>query len=150
MRVSKTKLLWLPLLAVAIILSACAKPLYADGTYTHQSTEDSDGNYGVDVLTLKDQKIMDVDYKSYNHDGTLKDENYGKNKDKVIANKEFYQKAQFALSKVKDYQESLKNTGDIDMVDKISGATIIYDQFTECVEAILDEAATKYEESLKK
>ena len=122
---------------------------YKDGTYEGKSSvyinedEDSDeGNgYGVVTITIKDGKITDCVYKTYEEDGTLKDEEYGK-EDGEIANRDFYNKAQKALKACDEYAaQLLEAEGDIDSVDAISGATINYDHFKEGLKEALQQAA---------
>lgn len=143
-----THAIYLLLAASGLLLTGCEPPNYQDGTYEAQSSPDEDGNYGRVKLTLKANRFVEVDYRSYNKDGTEKDENYGRDRESSL-NKGYYQKAQFAIKQVPVYAKMLLNVQDIDDVDTISGATIIHDQFEECVETILDEAEKKYEEALK-
>ncbi|MGN0902810.1 MAG: hypothetical protein ACI4M9_05945 [Succinivibrio sp.] len=127
------------LLTAVILLTGCTPPDYLDGDYQAQSSRDEDGNYGVVKLSIKDNRFISCSYESFNSDGTLKDENYGK-KHHGKVNKGYYRNAQFAISTVDVYARKLLEVQDIDDVDNISGATIIHDQFEECVEKILDEA----------
>lgn len=120
---------------------------YADGTYEGTSDvyinedEDSDdGNgYGVVTITIEDNKITACTYQTYEVDGNLKDEEYGK-EGGVIANKDYYSKAQKAVAACEKYAESLVESGSLDEVDGISGATVNYNEFKEAVEAALAQA----------
>lgn len=118
---------------------------YADGVYegTSQVYEgDSDGSaagYGVVKITISDGKITDCEYHTYEPDGKLKDEDYGK-KNGEVANKDFYNKAQRAVQACQKYAEQLAATGDIGSVDAISGATISYNEFKEAAEDALGKA----------
>lgn len=76
---------------------------------------------------------------TYELDGTLKDENYGKEGGNV-ANRDFYNKAQKAVSACSKYAEQLAEKGSLDGVDAISGATINYNEFREAVQTALKEA----------
>lgn len=129
-------------------LTGCEPPNYQDGSYEAQSSPDEDGNYGRVKVTLEANRFISVDYQSYNKDGTVKDENYGRDRESSL-NKGYYRKAQFAIKQVPVYAKMLLNVQDIDDVDTISGATIIHDQFEECIEIILDEAEQRYEETMK-
>ena len=131
-------------------LASCGEVSYKDGDYEGRSAdfineEESDeaGNgYGVVQLTIKDGKITACDYKTYELDGTLKDENYGKENGE-IKNKDFYQKAQRARSACDNYAKQLVSKGDIDEVDAVSGATVNYNEFKEAVAEALKKAEDK-------
>jgi major membrane immunogen (membrane-anchored lipoprotein) len=131
----------------AAMLSGCGSSNYADGTYTGQSSvyeSDDEGNgngYGVVTLTIKDNKIVECSYQTYEPDGTLKDENYGM-KDGSVANRDYYNKAQKAIAACDVYAQKLVDTNDVGQVDAVSGATINYDNFTEAVLDALQQAET--------
>jgi len=118
-----------------------------DGTYTAQSsvftnddgTEDGNG-YGVVTLTIKDGKIAECTYETYEVDGTLKDEDYGKQNGE-IANRDYYSKAQKAVAACSEYAKMLVANEGLDGLDAISGATVNYNEFTEAVNLALKEAA---------
>ena len=136
-------------LAGGLGLAACggsAAASYKDGTYTGQSAvwEDEDegnGNgYGVATITIKDGAIVACDFKTYEPDGTLKEgEEYGMVNGKV-GNQDYYNKAQKALAANEIYAQSLVEAGSVELVDQVSGATISYGEFTEAVQAALDQA----------
>ncbi len=128
-------------------LAACggsASASYADGTYTARSSErqpDEDGNgsgYGEVEITISDNKVTACTFKTYELDGTLKDENYGSD-----MTKENRMKAQKAVQAADKYAEMLASNGSLDGVDAITGATINYDEFTEAVAAALKQAEIK-------
>ncbi len=130
----------------AVALAACGGTAsYKDGSYTGQSAmyegedDGSGAGYGVVKLTIKDNKITECEYNTYELDGTLKDENYGK-KDGEVANQDFYNRAQRAVRAVPMYAEKLLETGDLSKVDGISGATISYNEFKEAVTDALNQA----------
>ncbi len=139
--------------ALAVVLTAgmltgCGgkSASYKDGTYEAQSSvyENDDGTddgngYGVVSLTIKDGKITDCTFTTYEKDGTLKDEEYGK-EDGRIANKDYYNKAQKANAACAEYASMLVQNGQLDGIDAISGATINYKEFKEAVEAALEQA----------
>ncbi|MBQ9058222.1 MAG: FMN-binding protein [Atopobiaceae bacterium] len=133
----------------AFVLTACAGSgprTYKDGTYTARSSvwedaEDGNGNgYGEVTITIEGGKISQVVFETYEPDGTLKDEDYGKTAGK-ITNQDFYNKAQRAVVASHGYAEQLSATGELDGVDTVSGATISYNEFQEAVQNALDQAA---------
>ena len=136
------------LLAGTCIFNACgnAQVSYKDGTYTAKSsvfesddgTDDGNG-YGEVSLTVTDGKISDCTFLTYEIDGTLKDEEYGK-EDGRVANKDYYNKAQKANAACAEYASMLVANGQLDGIDSISGATINYNEFVEAVTAALKEA----------
>ena len=142
----------LPLMGLTLItvllLSGCGS-IYADGTYTAQSSvyeglEDDEGDaggdgYGVVSITIRDNVIVDCTFTTYMTDGTEKDEDYGK-QDGEIANQDYYNKAQRAVRASQNYAEQLAAKGSLDQVDAISGATISYDEFKEAVRLALKQA----------
>ena len=132
----------------ALMLTGCGgkKVTYRDGDYEGKSSvyenEDGtdDGNgYGVVNITIKDGAISACSYHTYEVDGTLKDEEYGK-EDGRIANKDYYNKAQKANAACAEYADLLVQNGQLDGIDAISGATINYNEFVEAVENALKEA----------
>ena len=129
------------------VCAACGEKNYADGTYTAQSSEyindeedETAGNgYGVVSVTIKDNKITDCTFRTYELDGTLKGEEYGKENGEV-ANRDFYNKAQKAVAACDQYAAKLVETGSLKEVDAISGATVNYSEFKEAVKAALKQA----------
>ena len=137
--------------AGTVVLSGCGagNVSYRDGTYEGTSSvyegDEEDGSgagYGVVNLTIEGGKITAAEFKTYEPDGTLKDKEYGK-QDGEIANQDFYNKAQRAVQASAKYGEMLASAGNLADVDKISGATISFNEFTEAVNAALDQAAGK-------
>lgn len=135
---------------LAACLAACCLGLAAcggsdelqDGTYTGQSSvfegDAVDGaGYGVVELTIEDGAITACTFQTYEPDGTLKDENYGRS---LSDNPNKYQKAQTAVAACEEYAAALVEAGDIDDVDVISGATFNYEQFQEAVDDALSQA----------
>lgn len=127
------KLLIISVLALSLILSGCGG--LKDGTYEGKSSEDSRGAYGAVNLEIKDGKIAEAEFLQYNADGTVKDENYGKE-----SGDENYQKAQNALKNSAQYAAKLVETQNLDKVDAISGATSSWNQFKEAAKDALDKA----------
>ena len=133
-------------LAAVCAMTSCGSKTYKDGTYTARSAEyvsedgTEDGNgYGEVEITISGGKISDVKFLTYELDGTLKDENYGK-EDGEIKNKDFYNKAQRARAACENYAAQLKSKGSLDEVDGVSGATVNYNEFKEAVTAALKQA----------
>ena len=128
-------------------LPGCGEKSYADGTYTAQSSsyinDDEDetaGNgYGIVTLTIKDNVITECTFQTYELNGTLKDEDYGKENGE-IANRDFYNKAQKALAACEKYAQQLVETNSVKEVDAISGATVNYSEFQEAAKAALKQA----------
>ncbi len=118
---------------------------YKDGTYTGQSEVyegDEEGNgdgYGVATLTIEGGRIVACEFVTYETDGTLKDEEYGKAGGQ-IANKDYYNKAQKAVAACPVYAAQLVEAGSLDGVDGISGATYNYQEFKDAVRAALSSA----------
>ena len=138
--------------ACALALAGCGKSSkkndvsYKDGVYTAKSSEhinsgdETEGNgYGIVTITIENGEITDCQFKTYELDGTLKDENYGKENGE-IANKEFYNRAQKAMAACDEYANQLVMKGDLDSNDVISGATVNYDEFQEAAGEALAEA----------
>lgn len=119
---------------------------YKDGTYEGKSSiyeaddgSDNGNGYGVVTITIEGGKIAECTYQTYEVDGTLKGEDYGK-EDGRIANKDYYNKAQKANAACAEYANMLVSNGQLDGIDAISGATINYDEFVEAVNNALEEA----------
>lgn len=135
----------------AAFLTGCGsggqKAAYKDGTYTAKSsvftnddgTEDGNG-YGEVTLTIKDGKIAECTYQTVEENGSLKDEEYGKQNGEV-ANRDYYSKAQKAVAACDEYAKMLVANEGLDGLDAISGATINYNEFVEAVNLALKEAA---------
>jgi major membrane immunogen (membrane-anchored lipoprotein) len=131
-------------LALALLLLPGCKDdsralAYRDGSYTGKSGEDDNGAYGEATITIEGGKIADCDYVTWQKDGTIKDENYGKVNGE-ISNQTYYEKAQLAVKAMKHSAEKLVEVQKLKEVDSISGATISYNQFKEAVDDALDKA----------
>lgn len=135
-------------LTAAMLCTACGGSAnYADGTYTAQSgiyeslEEDEEGGegYGEVTITVKDNVITDCKFTTYMPDGTIKDEEYGKENGE-IANQDYYNKAQRAVKGSQNYADQLSAKGSLDQVDAVTGATISYNEFVEAVELALKQA----------
>ena len=145
MKKNRVLALLLVLALTVTVLAGCGgSDSYKDGTYTGKSTvfeeEDGEGDgYGEVTITIQDGVITACDFKTYEPDGTLKDEDYGKQNGE-IANQDYYNKAQKALAGANEYGKMLVETGDFHAIDSISGATISYNQFMEAVDDALYQA----------
>ena len=117
-----------------------------DGIYTGKSgiysgDEEGNGNgYGEVTITVKDNEITACEFKTYEENGTLKDDDYGKI-DGEIKNRDYYNKAQKAIKGSEEYAKAIVGKIDPEEVDSISGATFSYDQFTDAILDALDKAA---------
>ena len=125
----------LSIMLIAALLCACGgSKSYKNGTYTGQSQifkGDEEGNgdgYGVVTLTIKDNAITACEFQTYEPDGTLKDDEYGK-VDGEIKNEDYYHKAQQAIKGSAKYAEMLVTAGNPNTfendIDAISGATFL-------------------------
>lgn len=139
----------IPMLITGSLLTACSSKnvTYKDGTYTGQSSvyksddgEDQGNGYGVAEITIEGGVITGCTYLTYEEDGTLKDEDYGKESSGTVANKDYYNKAQKANAARDQYAAMLVANGSLDGIDAISGATINYNEFVEAVENALSQA----------
>ena len=142
----KSKILAVGLLTVAALslFTGCNNVSYKDGVYegkssVHDSEDGGGAGYGVVTITISGGEITDCVYLTYEPDGTLKDENYGK-QDGEVANADFYNKAQRAVMASTKYGEQLKATKNVKEVDAITGATISYNEFEEAVADALEQA----------
>ena len=141
----RTCLVLMSLLMLAFALTGCGNVTYKDGTYTGQSIvyEDEDngeGNgYGVVTITIKDNVITDCEFQTYQEDGTLKDESYGRAMAEK-GNADYYAKAQKAVAGAQDYADQLAEKGSLAEVDAVSGATINFSEFTDAVQDALNQA----------
>lgn len=130
-----------------VLLAGCGgKVSYKDGTFTGKSdpyeSEDGSGDadgYGVVKLTIKNNAITSCEYKTYQPDGTPKDDKYGM-KEGAIANKDFYNKAQKAVAACDEYASMLVQNGELKGIDSISGATVNYNEFMDAAGKALDQA----------
>ena len=84
---------------------------------------------------MKDNKITACTFKTYELEGTLKDENYG-----AELTQENRLKAQKAVQANERYAQLAVKSGSLDGVDAISGATISYQELKEAVNDALKKA----------
>ena len=113
---------------------------YKDGVYKAVSgiKDDWGGNAEV-TITIKDGNIIDCEFLSYDKDGMLKGEDYGKT-DGVIKNAGLYKIAQEAVKNAAKYGPALVKTQRLDKVDAIAGATVSYELFENVVGIALKQA----------
>lgn len=118
---------------------------YADGTYEGRSEmyEDNEGGdgdgYGVVSLTISGGIITECTFSTFQLDGSPKDAEYGK-EGGIVANQDYYNKAQRAVQACDEYARQLAETGDLKKVDAVSGATINFNQFQDAVKDALAQA----------
>ncbi|MDR1616015.1 MAG: FMN-binding protein [Syntrophomonadaceae bacterium] len=137
----KTGVFLCSLLLVLALISGCgsSSSSYKDGVFIGKSTEDDRGAYGEVTLTIKSGEIAGCQFVTWQKDGSVKDEEYGK-VNGVIANQDYYDKAQLAVTAMARYAGQLEEVKRLDAVDVVSGATNSYDQFTEAVQSALEQA----------
>jgi major membrane immunogen (membrane-anchored lipoprotein) len=126
------------LLAVTL-LAGCGARGYKDGVYTGRSGEDDTGAWGEVTITIAGEQVADCRFVTWQKDGTIKDENYGRVNGE-ISNQDYYNKAQLAIRAMEQYTRTFRETGDLKKVEAVSGATIAFDQFNEAVEHALEGA----------
>ena len=134
---------------LAICLTACGETNYTDGTYQGRSAdyvseegEEAGNGYGIVNLTISGGQITACEYQTYELDGTLKGEDYGKENGE-IKNKDFFNKAQKARAACANYAQQLVAKQNVKVVDAVSGATVNYREFQEAVDDALKQAAQK-------
>jgi major membrane immunogen (membrane-anchored lipoprotein) len=125
--------------ALAILFAGCGPASYKDGEYSATSGKDDKGAYAEVTLTIKNGKVADCVFITWQKDGSVKDENYGKINGE-ISNREYYAKAQLALRAMEQYRREYLASGSADGVNVVSGATVSYNQFLEALDKALEEA----------
>ncbi|AYW78274.1 FMN-binding domain protein [Propionibacterium acidifaciens F0233] len=103
--------------------------LMNDGTYTGQSNADEQGAVGTVTITVAGGRITEASYETVESDGTVKDENYGKDGSGQVANQDYYRRAQAAVASYEQYSAKLVEVQDPTAVDTVSGATVAHSQF---------------------
>ena len=133
-------------LALMLCLTGCGEATYNDGTYTGRSADyvneedpEAGNGYGVVTLTISGGQITACDYKTYELNGSLKDEEYGKENGE-IKNRDFYNKAQKARAACDNYAQQLVAKQKVKDVDAVSGATVNYNEFKEAAAEALKQA----------
>jgi major membrane immunogen (membrane-anchored lipoprotein) len=133
------KIFFVCLFLIVLFLAGCRKAVYTDGVYAGKSGEDDTGAWGEVSLTIREGKLSDCSFVTWQKDGTVKDENYGKINGE-ISNRDYYDKAQLAVEAMKKYAADYRRAGNLKDVEAVSGATIAYNQFIEAVENALEKA----------
>jgi major membrane immunogen (membrane-anchored lipoprotein) len=126
-------------LIVIVLLASCGKAAYKDGVYTGRSGEDDTGAWGEVTLTIGAGKVRGCEFVTWQKDGSVKDEDYGKINGEISI-RDYYDKAQLAVEAMKKYAAEYLKAGNIQDVEAVSGATIAYNQFLEAVENALEKA----------
>ncbi|MDR0629772.1 MAG: FMN-binding protein [Treponema sp.] len=139
MKKGQYTLLFIGILLTMFGIAGCNKVSYRDGTYTGTSSLDDTGAYGEVSLTVAEGKIRQCRFVTWQKDGTIKDEHYGKINGE-ISNQDFYDKAQLAVRAMEHYAAHYVEVQDLKKIDAVSGATIAYHQFIEAVEQALEKA----------
>ncbi|MDR1419092.1 MAG: FMN-binding protein [Treponema sp.] len=127
------------LLVCAVFFSGCGGASYRDGTYAGRSGEDDTGAWGEVSVVVSGGRITDCTFVTWQKDGTVKDEDYGKVNGE-ISNRSFYDKAQLAVRAMEQYAGDLVRAGKPGQIEAVSGATIAWDQFNEAVMKALSAA----------
>ena len=113
---------------------------YKDGIYKAVSgIKDDWGGYAEVTITVEGGKITHCEFLSYEKDGKLKDEDYGKT-DGIIKNAGLYKIAQAALAGAAQYGRKLIQTQQVEMVDAVAGATVSYELFQNAASIALRQA----------
>lgn len=123
------------LTALMLTATACGPAVYRDGVYTARSDPDDRGGWGEVTVTVTNQAIAGIDYRVLDKDGTEKGEDYGR-----ADNQEFYARAQAAVRAAAEYRRQLQQNPDISRIERISGATISYDQLLQALDRALHQA----------
>jgi major membrane immunogen (membrane-anchored lipoprotein) len=116
-----------------LLLAGCSKAVLYNGVYSGRSEADDTGAYGEARLTIAEGKITDCSFVTWQKDGTIKGEDYGKVNGE-ISNQAYYDKAQLAVRAMEAYARQYVSTQNLKAVDAISGATNSYNQFLEAVD----------------
>ena len=122
-----------------LVMAGCAASGLKDGVYAGASGADDTGAWGEISVTVRDGKIAACAFSTRQKDGTVKGEDYGKVNGE-ISNAGFYEKAQLAVRAMDRYAKQFAETGNIEKVEAVSGATISYNQFVEAAEKALEKA----------
>jgi major membrane immunogen (membrane-anchored lipoprotein) len=121
------------------VLACCGGAKLKDGVFAGSSSADDTGAWGEISITIERGKVTGCVFITRQKDGTIKAEDYGKINGE-ISNPDFYEKAQLAVRAMKRYAEQYAESGSLNAVDSISGATIAYNQFMEAAEQALAAA----------
>lgn len=95
-----------------------------DGVFEGQYVNEKKGGVMKVEVEVKNGEIVACTMESYDAEGNLKDEYYGR--DSGIEN---YRRAQNAVEGMKQYPKMLLETQDLDEMDAVSGATVSFAEF---------------------
>lgn len=110
---------------------------YKDGVYSGESGKDEFGGRIIVEITVKDGKISEASMKDLDKDGVEKGEEYGRD----AGQEGLYKTAQQAVEAARQYPQLLVESGSIENMDAVSGATVSFQAFREAVEDALSDAA---------
>lgn len=120
---------------------------YKDGVYkSFANIKDDWGGTAEVEIKIKEGKIVECTFLSYEKNGNLKGSEYGK-VDGVIKNMGLYKIAQASVLRAAEYGQKLVETQNIDDVDVIAGASISYKLFKDAVENALQGAMQNAKEN---
>ncbi len=120
---------------------------YKDGVYkSFANIKDDWGGTAEVEIKIKEGKIVECTFLSYEKNGNLKGPEYGK-VDGVIKNMGLYKIAQASILRAAEYGQKLIETQNIDDVDVIAGASISYKLFKDAVENALQGAMQNAKEN---
>ncbi|EMB21928.1 FMN-binding protein [Treponema denticola] len=120
---------------------------YKDGVYkSFANIKDDWGGTAEVEIKIKEGKIVECTFLSYEKNGNLKGPEYGK-VDGVIKNMGLYKIAQASVLRAAEYGQKLVETQNIDDVDVIAGASISYKLFKDAVENALQGAMQNAKEN---
>ena len=120
---------------------------YKDGVYkSFANIKDDWGGTAEVEIKIKEGKIVECTFLSYEKNGNLKGPEYGK-VDGVIKNVGLYKIAQASILRAAEYGQKLIETQNIDDVDVIAGASISYKLFKDAVENALQGAMQNAKEN---
>jgi major membrane immunogen (membrane-anchored lipoprotein) len=111
--------------------------IYNNGVYNVQSEKDVEGYYCKATVTIKDDKIQEIDWQILDENNRVFDETY----EEVFEGNEYYQEqCRNDLKGAKTYGPELIEVQDLEKVDAISGATWANQKFKEIIKLALAEA----------
>jgi major membrane immunogen (membrane-anchored lipoprotein) len=103
------------------------------------SGADDTGAWGEISVTVREGRVAACTFITRQKDGTVKGEDYGKINGE-ISSADFYEKAQLAVRAMERYAKQFAETGSLEKVDAVSGATVSHSQFVEAAEGALAKA----------
>jgi major membrane immunogen (membrane-anchored lipoprotein) len=113
--------------------------MYRDGTYKAQTQPDYEGYFTKAEVTVKDGKIVSVDWSIY--DANRNDKPFDEKYEEVFAGNDYYtEQSRSDWKGSRTYGPKLIETQDPDGVDAVSGATWTNKKFREIVKVALEEA----------